>query len=1059
MKLIHASIHQPHAVIVVVLLGVLFGYLTLIELPLQLKPSLDKPEIKIDTAFRGASPFEVEDQITTPIEEKMDNVEGVKKIISSSAEGRSSITLEFDWGVHKDKVLIDVINKLSQVANLPEDAEQPVVTSVSSDETEPIMWIVIASKNRTPNQLFEIGEDILEPQIRRVPGVGDLLMFGGEEQEMHIRLSYQEMVAKKITIGDLLSSLRRENINVRGGFIDEGKRRYTLRTLGQFSSIRDIEEMIVARTPQGSVYLKEIAKVSFGYKKSLSAVRASGQPTLAIGVLRKSGSNVVQICRDLEKRVAELNKEFLEKNMDAQLVIVYQDVSYIDQAIQLAKGNLIEGAILAILVLLVFLRSLRATFIVALAIPLCLIMVFIFLYFFKRTLNIISLAGLAFSSGMIVDNSIVVIENIYRHLGFNSDPKSASYNATSEVWGAVLISTLTTLCVFIPIIFIEDEAGQLFKDIAIAISISISLSLILSVTLVPMLCSLLLKGRTVPSVSSTEKKESKILLFLKKGKNLLWGFLNLSWFAWIGFKLYEWTLYALIGTRWWKILLKISVILGVCAFFFYSLKYLPNAEYLPSGNRNLILIFAKPLVGNNLEKNIESIRPLEEIVKKDPRVERFFTIFGDRFNAVGVATKPEFSDEINMKKFNGEMFGITRKIAGFESLFPTQASIFRNPGKQFELDIIGPSLENIAELSKKIQGQLFQTKGVLFVRSSYSSGNPEVQIKLDRIRCASLGLRVSEIADLIESMVAGKISGVYNHKGKQIDLTLYSEKNLIDTRQDLERIQLYTPSGKLVRLSDVTDIQTKTGPTAINHVEKERSITLTINLTPEIPLEEAIQIIEQQVLAPQRALLPSSYSLRLGGTADKLNTTITSLRNSFILAIIIVYLLMVALFGSFIYPFIIMLTIPMAMTGSFIGISLAHHLSEGRIIFDVIAMLGLIILSGIVINNAILIIHQTLNLKNEGKNIEDALFEASLTRLRPILMSVTTSVLGMFPLALGQGSGAELYRGLGAVLLGGLILSTVFTLFFIPALFSFLQDIKKALHAFLRLITSPFKKA
>lgn len=1044
MKLIQSSIRHPHSVVVVVSLGILFGYLSLQRIPIQLKPSLDKPEINIDTNYRGASPYEIEEQISKTIEEEMDNVEGVKKIKSTSSDGRSAVVLEFDWGVNKDKVLIDVINKLNQVSNIPEDADESIVTSVSSDETEPIMWIVIESKTLPPNQLFELVDDVVEPQLRRIEGVGNLLIFGGEEREMQIKISPDALVSKKVTIGELIDSLRRENLNVRGGFLDEGKRRYNLRTVGQFTSPQEIGNIIVARNEKGAIYLNELAKIEFGYKKQLSLVRADGQPTVAMGVRRKAGSNVVSVCRNLSQKVDDLNEEFFQKRVDAKFKIVYQDVEYIDQAIQLAWENLMSGALLASIVLLLFLRSVRSTFIVAIAIPVCMVMVFIFVYAFGRTLNIISLAGLAFSSGMIVDNSIVVVENIYRHLGMGKSPSEAASDATTEVWGAVLISTLTTLCVFVPVIFIQEEAGQLFKDIAIAISIAIALSLVISVTLIPMLASLLLKKSRPPK--EMPKNPSRLQKIRNKlGKTVvgIGNFLTMTWLGTITLYFYRMTLKVLIGPGIFRNMIKVLVIGSICLVFWKSLDFLPNAEYLPSGNRNLVLVFAKPLVGTNLDQVVKSVTPFENELKKDPRIERFFTVMGNRFNAIGIAAKAEYSSEQDMKALTNEMFMKTRGITGFESLFPTQASIFRDPGKQIEIDIIGPSLERLSQLAQTLQGQLFQTEGVLFVRSSYSEGSPEVQVKLDRVRSASLNLRVSDVADFVESLVAGKNVGVYNDKGKQLDLTLYASDGVINTREDLEKARLMTTTGQAVALSDIAEVLTTTGPTAINHVEKERTITLTVNLKPDISLEEAISKIDTNILSKQRALLPKSYSLRLGGTADKLDTTLDALKGSFILALIIVYLLMVALFGSFIYPFIILVTIPMAMTGSFLGISIAHRLSGGLIIFDVLAMLGLIILAGIVVNNAILIIHQALNLRKEGMEADQALFESCETRLRPIAMSVTTSVLGMLPLAIGQGAGSELYRGLGAVILGGLIVSTVFTLFFVPTLLSLVQEFQK----------------
>jgi HAE1 family hydrophobic/amphiphilic exporter-1 len=1031
MILITSSVKRPHTVFVAALLCVMFGWLALTTVPLQLKPSLDLPEITVTTTFRGASPLEVEDQITTPIEEEMDSVEGVKRITSESADGRSVVTLEFDWGVNKDTALIDVINKLNQVPDLPDDADTPIVQSVSSESREPIMWIVMLSESYTPDEMFQVAEDIIEPRFRRVKGVSDLLLMGGEEREMQIRIDPAALVARGISMQEFIAALQRENMNVRGGFIDEEKRRFNLRTVGQFESIEDIHDVIVHRSDAGAVYLHEVAEASFGFKKKESLVRVNGQYTVVFGIKRKSGSNTVEVCRGVADAVEALNADFANRQEDLNIQIVYTDVDYIDQSIDVAWRNLLFGALLASIVLIFFLKSLRSLVIVALTIPICMITVFIFIKFFDRSLNIISLAGLAFSAGMIVDNAIVVIENIYRHLAMKKTRIEAAVDGTQEVWGAILISTLTTLAVFIPVIFIQEEAGQLFKDIAIAICVAIALSLLAAITVIPMLSGLLLDD-------SHDKEPSP----LRQKAAAIGHLVTLTWLGRIVARVYDAIIDKLVGNSPVKVLMKLAVVAAFGLLFWQSFKFLPPAEYLPSGNRNLVLIFADPLVGSNLEKSVTSIRPLEMMIENDERVERYFTVFGGQFNAVGFIVKPEHADEIGMRNLVGEYFGRTRGIAGFKMLFPIQATIFRDPGKQLEVDISGPDLVRLEQTAGAMQGQLFGTEGVQFVRSSFQSGSPEVRVELDRKRAAALNLRVAEAADFVESLVAGKRIGNFNDTGSQIDLTLYALSGLVDTRGDLAAMQLVTPEGKTIRLDSVAQVRTTTGPTAVKHVEKERAITLTVNLKPEASLEESIARIESQVFAPTRRTMPVDYSIRLAGTADKLNSTLTALTDSFALAIIIVYLLMVALFRSFLYPLIILVTIPMAMSGAFFAIAVQNQRTDGLIVFDVIAMLGLIILAGIVVNNAILIVHQTLNFREAGHSPSEALRLSTASRLRPIWMSVTTSVLGMLPLAVGGGAGTELYRSLGTVLLGGLLLSTVFTLFLVPALLSLLQDLQ-----------------
>ena len=1033
MQIIKGSIKHPHSVVVAMLLCGIFGYLALIALPVQMKPTLDKPEISINTTFRGASPAEVEEQITNRIEDQMDAVEGVYKITSNSQDGYSSITLEFDWGIDKDVAIIDVVNKLSQVPDLPDDADEPEVIAVSSDQQEPIMWFGMTG-DKGANEKFEIAEDLVEPRIRRLEGVGDLFLFGGEEREFQILVDPFALAGRGISYNEFAEAIRAENQNVRGGFLDQGKRRYIVRTVGKYKNPEELLATIVAYDKDGGpVYLKEVASVQKGYKKTRSVVRTNGKPIVIFGVIRKTGANVVSTCRTVEEEIKKLNKEFEQKRLGVSFEVFHTQVDYIDEAIDLVKSNMYVGALLAVAVLLIFLRSSRSVLVIALSIPISIVTVFILLKFFNRSLNIISLAGLAFSVGLVMDNAIVVLENIFRHRSMNKNSSDASYDGATEVWGAILVSTLTTLAVFIPVVFIQQEAGQLFKDIAIAVSCAIGLSFIASLTIIPMAASILYRGRDInkkekhiPGLHNVSVVIGNIGTFMAKG--------------------YDKVMSGLIGRENNKILKKVIIVAVIFIGFLASMKMLPDAEYLPSGNQNFIIIYAKPLVGTNFDKQVESILPLEnqlQQMKEEGRVEMFFSVFSNRFSAVGVAADKNHASEKEMAALVGELFGRTRNITGFESLFPFQASIFRDPGKQFEVEISGPDLDRLKETSERITGQLMGMKdAVKFVRSSFQEGAPELNVRLNRDKCARVGLRVSDVAEAVESLVAGKQVGYYDEGGKDIDLSILAGPGFVETKESLAALSLITPSGYMVKLGDIADVKVELGPTAISHLEKERSIILTVDLVPEISLEKAINRVENEVLAPTRATLSGSYTLGFGGSADKLNSTLKALSGSFILALIIVYLLMVALFESFTYPLIIMATVPPAASGAFLGISISHKISGGFVGFDVLAMLGLVILAGVVVNNAVLIVHQALNFRREGYDPDEALIKSCSSRLRPIAMSMTTSVFGMLPLAMGGGAGSELYRSLGAAVVGGLAVSTIFTLFLVPSLLSLVQDIQ-----------------
>jgi len=585
------------------------------------------------------------------------------------------------------------------------------------------------------------------------------------------------------------------------------------------------------------------------------------------------------------------------------------------------------------------------------------------------------------------------------------------------------------------VIFIEEEAGQLFKDIAIAISCAVGLSLLVSITVIPSATHLLFRRKAYSRNGSLKDNRGRILdrIYVQRiGETL--------------FRTYYRVMVNLIGRKGRRIQAKLGVVAGLLLLFYLSFALLPEAEYLPSGNRNLILVFAQPLVGMNIEKQVESIIPLEQQVQQfidEGKVDRFFTVLGSRFRVVGIIMSEQWSSELKMQEMLNDLRTLTPSISGFESLFAVQASIFRDPGKQFDIEISGPDLSRIKTVSERIKMQLMGKKDmVTFVRSSYQEGAPEVHIRLDREKCARVGLRVVDVSEMVESLVAGLRVGSYYEEGNDIDLTIRAMGNFAQTKESLASLPLVTPTHHRVKLSNIAEVEVNTGPTSVRHLNKERSIRLTVNLIPDISLEKAIQRVENEVLAPAQATLTSSYSIRLGGAADKLNSTLEAFLGTFLLALLIIYLLMVALFESFTYPLIIMAAIPPAASGAFLGISLSHRLSGGIVGFDVLSMLGFVILAGVVVNNAVLIVHQALNFRKQGLDSDSALLESCSTRLRPICMSSFTSVLGMLPLAMGGGAGSELYRGLGAVVLGGLAVSTIFTLFLVPCLLSLVQDLQ-----------------
>lgn len=1018
MKLIDVSIHRPVSVVVGILLVTLFGYLSLQKIPIQMKPTVDKPIITISTAYRGAAPQEVEEQITTPIEEQVQSVENLYKISSKSMEGSSRISLEFDWGVDKNIASIDILKKLNLVGELPEEAETPIISAITSEEEQPIMWLIAQNPQMNINDLYQYADDYIKPQLERLEGVGRIRLPGGEEREIQVILDYDALSARSISIPQIREALRRENRNVRGGHFDEGKRRFIVRTVGLFQTLEDIEKVVIRKSGTEVVYLRDVARVIDSFKEKGSVVKANGVPTIAFGIIKKTGTNTLDIIKRVKAEVEKLQEQLASKGIT--LEPVYDESEYIWDSVNFVVSNLKWGAALAALVLIFFLKSLRSTVIVVMAIPISMIAVFIPLLALGRSLNIISLAGLAFAVGMVVDNAIVVLENIYRHLEMGSSRLKAASEGTKEVWGAVLAATLTTLAVFLPIIFIKEEAGQLFKDIAIAISCAVGFSLIVSVSVIPMLSSQWLRARDKHKNHKQNKWIDRLLL------------------SWVGVAVSNFFLNIVtIGTRGFK--RKITVILVITILFLLSLKLVPKQEYLPTGNRNFIIVIMKPHTGSNLAHNEYLANEVEQKVKMLPEVERYFSVVSQNFKIVGIICKREYA--LQTQEVAGKLTGMIKSIPGFEYAFATQVSLFgRRLGKGLDIEIKGLDLYQIQGYASRIQRQIMGLPGVQLVRNSLELGQPEIQVRVDREKAADLGLAVQDVAEIVETLIAGKIATLYKSGGDEYDITLMGENELFDRKQALHNLIIYTPSGRRVKLASIADIKETTGPTNIDHIELNRSITLSVNIFEDVPLEQVMDDVNNKVLTPLRQELPYGYFVELSGSASDLETTTAALKNSFILALIIIYLLMSSLFESFIYPFIIMFSVPLAATGAILGVWLTG--SE----LNVVTMLGFIILAGIVVNNAILLIHQALHhMRLEGMEPNQAIIESVRTRIRPIFMSVITTICGMLPMTLRGGAGSELYSGLGAAIVGGLSISTIFTLILVPVLFSLVMDFKRIL--------------
>jgi len=1037
MNLIETAVNWRHGTFVLFCLLALFGIISLLNLPLELQPGGERPEITITTVYPGAGPQEVEDLITRPIEEQMEEVLGLQEISSSSRAGRSIINLEFAWDSDVNEGLVDVLNRLQQVESLPEEANESDVELVGGNSS-PMMWVVLTPKEgfkSAPDHYRDLVEDVILPRLRRVEGVGQFLTPGGREREVEVRVDPKALADRNLTIGDVVRVLRENNRDIRGGPLELGRREYRVRTVSRSQQLEQIEGFVLRRDESGTVYLRDVAQVQMGRKPQDSAIVFNDNPTVAIGIIRRVGANVPEVTKGVRAAIKELEARFDRQGEGTRFVYNFDESEYINQSIALVQENLVSGSLLAVVVLLLFLGSMRTVAVVALTIPITMITVFIAMSMLERTLNLISLAALGFASGMVVDNAIVVVENTFTHIQQGKNPVRAAIDGTKEVAGGILGATLTNIAVFTPLVLVKGEIAQLFTDMAIAITAAALFSMLAAITLVPMLSGLFLTQAEAMQVLEGGK--------YRGGNPFARAVANTS----AVFRLFQGKLErVLLSTVGWSLgrgrfgrrlfILSIPVALIGASIFL-----LPSADYLPEGNRNFLLWRAEPMPGTSIPEAIRQSEPVREFLRAQPEIDR--VMYVDRPGAIRGVTailKPELATTRGLDNIIERMRAMSNNFAGYRFMVPSRISIFRDPGKEFEIDIVGANLEKSSELERQITERLRAFPGIRNVRSNFVAGAGELQVIPNRERLSEVGLSEAEVGAMVEAALGGRLASDYIDGKEELDVSVELQNSFVKTPEQLRQLPLYTSQRQQVQLMDVAEVRETTGPDVINHVDLERSITLTASLAPDAPLGALVQRAEREILAPLRANLPAEYRVELAGSADRLAETMSQLASAFVLSVLIIYLLLVALYRSFLYPLVIMATVPMGMSGALLSLVIANRIPGMIVPLDMITALGFIILTGVVVNTSILIVERALQLHEEGQDYDESVYNATKDRLRAIFMSAVTSVLGMLPLAVVPGQGAELYQGLGVVLTGGLAFSTILTPTVVPALMGLLRD-------------------
>ena len=1013
MFLTRLSLANPVAVAVAVLLVLLFGAISLARLPVQLTPEVEEPAISISTHWRSAAPEEVEAEIIEPQEDALRGLPGATRLLSQSQREQGRITLTFAVGSDLRRALLEVMNRLNRVPRYPPDADEPVISTVGSN-SRAIAWFILKTlpgNERDIASYQDFIEEVVQTRFERVPGVALSEVRGGREQEIRITFDPYKAASLDVQLPKVVQLA--DSDDVTGGFAEVGKRRYTLRFTGSYD-LHTLKDMIIDWRQGSPVMLRDVADVAIHPVDRSSFVIQNGQSAMAVNAHRESGVNVLKVMDGLRQAAAELRAGPLAR---AKLSFqqVYDETVYIVRSITMVRNNLILGILLAVAVLWWFFRHFRTTMMVALAIPICTFGAFILMDAAGRTLNVISLAGLAFAVGMVLDAAIIVLENIVRLREQGVASAQASLDGTLQVWGALLASTATTVAIFLPVVFLRDESGQLFADLALTIAVAIIFSLLVAVTVLPAMAMKWLQG-----VEMVDRHEHWWRAMTR-------GIMKLT---------------ATRSRRWFWIVSLISLPVLLVILF------KPAADYLPEGNRNLVFAFVNPPPGENIDtikKEMGDViaAKLQPFLdgKRQPQVKDYFFVASPRAVFMGIRTIDPGRTAALLPIVNGILRQFPDTIG-----FAFRASLFGGfgEGRKIDMDLQGRDVDAVLRAARTGFMTIRQRLPGASVRPfpGLDLAEPELRLLPDERHIAEVGWDRKTMAAIIRALGDGLYTGDYFNGEKRLDVILRAQP--WQTPEELMAIPLATPDAGIQPLGALTHLLRTAGPDELRRIDRRRTVTLQVGPPEGMSLEQTLNILRQEVAPVIENQLPRDGGIRYTGTADKLQTALRNMLGTFLLAIAILYLLISALFRSFRDSLLVLLIIPLATVGGVIALQLANLWERFMLplfglpptvqSMDLLTMIGFVILLGLVVNNAILLVHQTRNGERAGLSRRIAVEQAVRMRLRPILMSTLTSIFGMLPLFLMPGAGTELYRGLAAVIVGGMSVSTVFTLLLLPSL-------------------------
>ncbi len=1051
-RLIEIATERRVTIAMIMVAIVLFGMVSLSRLKLNLLPDISYPTLTVRTELTGAAPAEIENLLTKPIEESVGVVRNVRVVRSVSRSGQSDVTIEFLWGTDMDIAGVDVREKLD-ILQLPLEANRPLLLRFDPS-SEPIMRLgllrtqddgeALASEEDL-KALRRLAEDRIKTDLEAQEGTAAVKVSGGLEDEIQIRVDQQKLSQLGISIDTIAARIRAENVNLSGGRLEEGNQRFLVRTLNEFENVEEFRDAIIGYVADRPVYLRDVASVRRGFKEREAITRVRGKESVELAVYKEGDANTVQVARRVERRLEALRESLPD---ELELVKIHDQSTFISSAVNDVRTAAVLGGLIAIFVLYGFLRDARATTIVGIAIPVSVIGTFLLMYTNDISLNIMSLGGIALAVGMLVDNSIVVLENIVRKKEKGEGIVEAAQNGTAEVGSAVVAATLTTIAVFFPMVFISGIAGQLFRDQALTVTFALVFSLLVALTVIPMLAALGARSRY-----DTGNQDMRIGWFTSlvaavvRAFGLL--FAGVRWVFWALLLVPSWLLQRLYGAvaavypglLRWSLRHRATVVIAALGVFGATMSLLPRlgTELIPQFSQGEFDVDLRLAPGAPLTETDRAIQEAQSVAAGIDAVELDYSVAGtgNRLDANPVDAG-DHTGTLSVRMAAGA--GRAAENAAMEAM---RQHLSRLPGVQYEfsrpallsfasplqVEISGYDLDGLAVVAAAVVQQMSASGRFTDIRTTVERGNPEIQIVFDQERAAKLGLAVRDIANRVVANVRGELATRYTWRDKKIDVLVRSVDPRASSIDEVRRLIVNPDSDRPVPLSAVARVSISQGPAEIRRVAQERVAIVTANLSYGdlgAAATEAGAILS-------RIPMPDGITAVVSGQSEEMLASFDSMKFALALAVFLVYLVMASQFESLIHPFVILFTIPLALVGAVLALFLT-----GTTI-NIVALIGVIMLAGIVVNNAIVLVDLINQLRAQGSERFDAIMEAGSARLRPILMTSLTTALGLLPMALGFGEGSEVRTPMAITVIGGLIVSTLLTLIVIPVVYSLLD--------------------